>query len=68
MEVQIKLFGVDLLVNVNYTPAEEETNSNADVELYEICLLDDSFETDISVLLEHHIDRIKELVIDKIEE
>jgi hypothetical protein len=68
MEIQIELFGIDLLVNVNYTPAEEETNSNADVELYEIYLLDDSFETDISVLLEEHIEKITDLVIDKIEE
>jgi len=68
MEVQINLLGIELLVNVNYTPAEEETNSRADVELYEICLLDDSYENDISALLDAHIDEITELVIEKIEE
>ena len=36
MEVQINLLGIELLVNLEYTPAEEETNSNADIELYEV--------------------------------
>jgi hypothetical protein len=68
MEVQINLLGIELLVNLEYTPAEEETNSNADIELYEVWLFNDSSETDISALLEYHEEKIKELVIEKIEE
>jgi len=68
MEVQINLLGIDLLVNLEYTPAEEETNSNADIELYEVWLFNDGLQTDISALLEDHEAKIKELVIEKIEE
>jgi len=68
MEVQINLLGIELLVNVNYTPAEEETNSNADVELYEIYLENDNSQTDISALLEDHIEKITELLIEELEE
>ena len=67
MEIQIELLGIDLLVEGHYTESEEETNSAADFEILAI-YLDDQGGTDIIDLLEHHEARIKELVIEKIEE
>ena len=65
MEIQIELLGIELLIEGNYTPEEEETNSGADFEIEYVflpgsdcCILD---------LLEHHEARIKDLVIEKIE-
>ena len=66
MEIQIELFGIDLLVEGHYTEEEEETNSAADFEIEYVFLLDS--DCCILDLLEHHEARIKELVIEKIEE
>ena len=68
METKIKLFGIDLLVYGNYTESEEETNSPADFEIVEINLSEDSSGVNIQGLLEHHEAKIKELVIEIIEE
>ena len=66
MEIQIKLLGIDLLVEGNYIPEEEETNSAADFEIEYVFLLDS--DCCILDLLDHHVDIIKELVIEKIDE
>ena len=66
MEIQIELFGIDLLVEGNYIAEEEETNSAADFEIDYVFLPDS--DCCILDLLEHHVDRIKDLVIEKIEE
>jgi len=66
MEIQIELFGVDLLVEGNYISEEEETNSGADFEIEYVFL--PGSDCCILELLDQHIDRIKDLVIEKIEE
>ena len=66
MEIQIYFLGFDLLVEGNYIPEEEETNSAADFEIEYVFLLDS--DCCILDLLEEHEARIKELVIEKIEE
>ena len=68
METKIKLFGIDLLVYGNYDEAEEETNSPADFEIQAVILIYDSSQTDFFDLLQHHEAKIKELVIEIIEE
>jgi len=67
MEIEIYFLGFDLLVTGHYSEAEEETNSNADFEILGI-FLDNEEKTDIGDLLEYHEEKIKELVIEKIEE
>ena len=68
MEIKIELFGIDLLVYGNYIPEEEETNSPADFEIQAVILMYDSSQTDFLDLLQHHEAKIKELVIEIIEE
>ena len=68
MEIQINLLGVELLVICNYYPEEEETNSGSDIEIFMVYQSHDKLRIDIMDLLEHHEAKIKDLVIEIIEE
>jgi len=72
MEVQIKLLGIDLIVEgLYYRGSAEEMyypGDNSEFEIEGIVLLNDSSQTIITDLLEAHEEKIKELVISKIED
>ena len=72
MEVQIKLLGIDLIVEGLYYRGSAEERyypvDNSEFEIEGIVLLNDSSQTIITDLLEAHEEKIKELVISKIED
>ena len=72
MEIEIELFGTNLLIVGNYIPADEQTHDyegcSSDFEIDIISLSNDNSRTDIQDLVYVHEAKIKELVIEKIEE